>query len=142
MLNKDIRFDVVFIDGLHLADQVERDIENALEYITEDGFVVLHDCNPPSEFHASESHAYKLSPAYGYWNGTTWKAFFKYRQKNDYYSCCVDTDWGIGIISKKTNLGRPSTVSNPFYEFNVLDKSRKESLNLVSFDELKKMIES
>src|SRR6478672_8788492 len=79
VLSKDIRFDVIFIDGLHLAEQVERDIENALEFIADDGFVVLHDCNPPSEFHASESHAYKLSPAYGFWNGTTWKAFFKFR---------------------------------------------------------------
>ena len=81
ILNKNIKFDVIFIDGLHLAEQVEKDIQNALEFLTDDGYVVLHDCNPPSEFHASESHAYKLSPAYGYWNGTTWKAFFKYRQR-------------------------------------------------------------
>jgi hypothetical protein len=141
ILSTTTRFDVIFIDGLHLAEQVERDIQNALDYITDDGFVILHDCNPPSEFHASESHAYKLSPAYGYWNGTTWKAFFKYRQKSEYYSCCVDTDWGIGIISKKVNLGKPSTVQNPFYEFNVLEKHRNESLNLLSFEDFKKIIE-
>jgi hypothetical protein len=141
ILTKNIKFDVIFIDGLHLAEQVERDIQNALDYITDDGFVVLHDCNPPSEFHASETHAYKLSPAYGYWNGTTWKAFFKYRKKIEYYSCCIDADWGIGIISKKVNFGKPSTVQNPYYEFNVLEKYRLESLNLLSFEDLKKIID-
>lgn len=53
-LDKDIRFDVIFIDGLHLAEQVDRDITNALEYLTDDGFIVLHDCNPPTEWHARE----------------------------------------------------------------------------------------
>ena len=33
LLNQDIRFDLIFIDGLHLADQVDRDIDNALNFI-------------------------------------------------------------------------------------------------------------
>lgn len=100
ILNPQFKFDVIFIDGLHLADQVDRDIINSLEFIHNDGFIVLHDCNPPTEFHALESHDYKLSPAKGYWNGTTWKAFFKWRQNNSVFSCCIDTDWGIEFYQK------------------------------------------
>lgn len=140
ILDRQIKFDVIFIDGLHLADQVERDILNSLDFITDDGFIILHDCNPPTEFHSRESYNYFLSPATYDWNGTTWKAFFKYRQENQYYSCCVDTDWGIGIISKKVNIGKSSSIKNPFYEFNILDDNRKESLNLISFEELKQSI--
>ncbi|MEY3501642.1 MAG: hypothetical protein RL308_3315, partial [Bacteroidota bacterium] len=75
VLTKDILFDVIFIDGLHTAYQVDRDIKNALEFIKDDGFIVLHDCNPPSEWHARETYNFDLSPARQYWNGTTWKAF-------------------------------------------------------------------
>jgi hypothetical protein len=45
VLSNKIQFDVIFIDGLHLAEQVDRDIENSLKYIKDDGFIVLHDCN-------------------------------------------------------------------------------------------------
>lgn len=137
ILNRQIRFDLIFIDGLHLAEQVERDIENALKYLKDDGFLVLHDCNPPTEFHASESYDYRLSPSGGYWNGTTWKAFFKLRRRNDIYSCCIDSDWGIGVASKSLNLGKPTGIKNDFYEFKIFEKYRKESLNLISFENLK-----
>tara|TARA_B110000240_G_scaffold195891_1_gene246534 strand:+ start:1600 stop:2013 length:414 start_codon:yes stop_codon:yes gene_type:complete len=53
---------------------------------------------------------------------------------------CIDTDWGVGIISKKINLGNPSSTVNPFYEFNVLNSNKKENLNLKSFEEFKELI--
>ena len=138
ILSKDIKFDVIFIDGLHLAEQVDLDIKNALGYIKDDGFIVLHDCNPPTEWHAREDYDYKNSPAQGYWNGTTWKAFLKSRFDSDLYSCCIDTDWGVGILSKKHPIGDSIKNTNPFYEYKVLDENRKSNLNLISFDELKK----
>ena len=70
ILIPDITFDVIFIDGLHLADQVEKDIDNALKFIKEDGFIILHDVNPPTEWHARESYLFFNSPAAGAWNGT------------------------------------------------------------------------
>lgn len=140
ILSKDIRFHCIFIDGLHQADQVERDIENSLLYLHEDGFVVLHDCNPPTEFHAREHFNYRYTPAEKYWNGTTWKAFTFFRKRKDFYSCCVDSDWGIGIISKTVNLGKPSKVINSFFDFQIFDKNREECLNLLTFEELKKKL--
>jgi hypothetical protein len=137
ILTKDIKFDVIFIDGLHLAEQVDRDIENALKYLNPNGFIVLHDCNPPTEFHASENYLYRMSPSTVYWNGTTWKAFFKYRKRKDLFTCCIDSDWGIGIISKSINIGNPTKVKNTFFEYKVLNDNRKDSLNLISFIEFK-----
>ena len=127
------RFDVVFVDGLHLAEQADRDIANALAFLKEDGFVVLHDCNPPSEWHARESFGYVHTPAEVGWNGTTWKAFLKWRQHPDVQSCCVDTDWGVGVIAKARPLGAALPAVNPFYEYKVLAEHRREHLNLVSF---------
>jgi predicted O-methyltransferase YrrM len=43
------KYDVIFIDGLHHAAQVKKDFDNALEVLSEKGFIVLHDCNPHAE---------------------------------------------------------------------------------------------
>lgn len=142
LLDPNIKFDIIFIDGLHLADQVERDVYNALDYIENDGFIILHDCNPPTEFHASESYDYLLSPAQDRWNGTTWKAFFKFRKIKELSSCCIDSDWGLGIISKTLNLGEPSQVVNDYFEYKIFDTNRKESLNLISFEDFQLLIEN
>lgn len=136
-INHDIKFDVIFIDGLHISDQVERDILNSLEFLNENGFIILHDCNPPSEFHQREQYDFENSPARSFWNGTTWKAFYKFRHRNDLFSICFDCDWGVGIVSKKdypffNNI--KGNVQNEYYEFAVLNEFRKEHLNLYSFD--------
>jgi len=137
ILNHQIKFDVIFIDGLHLADQVNRDIINALDFIAEDGFVVLHDCNPASEWHARENHMFLETPAFGIWNGTTWKAFQKWRFEPGVFSCCVDCDWGVGVLSKKLNIGNNIQPVNPFFEFDVLNENKKTHLNLVTFETFK-----
>ena len=131
------KFDVIFIDGLHLANQVDRDIKNALNFIKDDGFIVLHDCNPPTQWHAREEFGFRLTPAKEYWNGTTWKAYLKWRFNDAVNSCCVDTDWGVGILSKSHPIGKNIEKLNPFFEFKELEINRKESLNLISFSELK-----
>ena len=140
ILNGNIKFDVIFIDGLHLAEQVERDIINALNFIKEDGFIVLHDCNPPSEYHAREEHSFTLSPARNTWNGTVWKAFYKMRFNKSISCFCVDSDWGIGIIHKSAIVAPLTENFNPFYEYKVFDNQRKLSLNLMSFEEFKELI--
>ncbi|MBO3116686.1 class I SAM-dependent methyltransferase [Winogradskyella sp. DF17] len=137
-IDNSIRFDVVFIDGLHTSYQVDRDIENSLKYIHKTGFIVLHDCNPPTEYHQRENYDFKNSPAGIFWNGTTWKAFYKYRHRQDLYSICFDTDWGVGVISKSNfplfnNIS--SIMSNPYFEYDVFNEHRLQHLNLVEFKE-------
>lgn len=140
ILSNNIKFDVIFIDGLHLADQVDKDIKNALNYIKEDGFIVLHDCNPPTEWHARETFGYYHTPANGFWNGTTWKAFLKWRFNPAIKSCCVDTDWGVGILSKNHPIGNNIAPTNPFFEFGLFEENRREYLNLIDFETLKKVL--
>ena len=140
ILSRYMQFDVIFIDGLHLAEQVDRDVANALKFVKEDGFIVLHDCNPPTEWHAREDYYFPLSPAKLYWNGTTWKAFLKYRFDDSLNSCCVDTDWGVGILSKSRKLGKAIPACNPYFEYNILNDNRRELLNLVSFDTLRELL--
>lgn len=136
-IKSNIKFDVIFIDGLHISDQVEKDILNSLNFIDDDGFIILHDCNPPSEYHQRETYNFMYSPARNFWNGTTWKALYKFRHANGLYSICFDCDWGVGVISKKQYPGfntLKGDIENKFYEFSVLNEHRAQHLNLQSFE--------
>ena len=131
------KFDLIFIDGLHKAPQVKKDIANSLKHLSKNGYIVLHDCNPPTEWHARENFDYKWTPASGSWNGTTWKAFIEARHIENVESCCIDTDWGVGVINYNKPLGRPGICLDTFYEFDYFDLNRESLLGLISFEEFK-----
>jgi len=61
------KFDLIFIDGLHHADQVKRDFENSLRCLNDGGFIVLHDCLPINE---STTHVPRDSKV---WHGDCYK---------------------------------------------------------------------
>src|SRR3989344_7865884 len=44
-----MKYDIIFIDGLHLFEQAYRDIINSLKYLNDNGVIVVHDCNPIKE---------------------------------------------------------------------------------------------
>lgn len=126
--NTDTKFDIVFIDGLHLEEQVTLDISNSLKHLKEGGFVVMHDCNPPTKKHQREN--YLLNGKYLEWNGTTWKSYVKLRMKNPSLSMSVvNTDWGVGIIQKGSQKCYP-----PLQEltYGDLQRNREYMLNLIS----------
>jgi hypothetical protein len=139
ILNGKAEFDIVFIDGLHTAEQADRDIAHALSYLKKGGFVVIHDCNPPTAWHVREIYEFHYSPAEGYWNGSTWKAFLKWRTNPSVFSCCIDSDWGIGVLSKDQPIGTPLQPIQSFFDYTELDAHRKEYLNLLKFDEFRKI---
>ena len=139
ILTSTLLFDVIFIDGLHTAEQVYKDILNSLYFIQPNGFIVLHDCNPPTEWHARETYAYEISPAMNYWNGTTWKGYVKALEITGISGYCIDTDWGVGILSKSIDFGQSEKIANPFYEFAVFDADRKQQLNLISIERFEEL---
>lgn len=131
------KWDIIFIDGLHTSNQVLCDIENSLKHLKNDGFVILHDVNPPNIWMQREN--YSIDGINHPWNGTVWKAFYYLRAKrNDLAMCCIDADWGVGIIRR----GRQTCTKfdNPFFEYNLFKEKRKEHLNLISFDQLDRFL--
>ena len=122
------KYNVIFIDGLHHSDQVNRDIANALQYTEDDGIIVLHDCNPESEMRQRVPADFDIYE-YG-WNGDVWKSVVWARQTYDYNIYVIDADEGLGVIDKRSK-GTPLTLEIPdtlTYEF--LDMHRGELLNL------------
>lgn len=93
------RFNLVFIDGLHLATQVVRDIYNSLRVLDAPGVILLHDCNPATE--AAQRQNFSRDSG-NIWNGDVWKALAFVREREpDLFTCTVDVDHGIGVIVPK-----------------------------------------
>jgi hypothetical protein len=126
------KYDLIFIDGLHIDEQVEKDILNSLKYLNKEGSIVLHDCNPPEIYYAREDYYDTTTPAGAYWNGTVWKAIVKIRSEIEgIYTSTVDTDWGVCVI-QKSNKENKIINNNPYYSYNKFSNNRKYYLNLIS----------
>ena len=121
------KYDIIFIDGLHEADQVKRDIENALNILTPGGVVVVHDCSPRNE---KEQTVPKLKNQ-KIWIGDGWRAFVDLRQREDLDMYVIDTNNGVGII--RYGWQKPLKIESPKYK--DLERHRKEWLNLKSITE-------
>lgn len=133
--------DVVFIDGLHLYEQVLKDIENSLNHLNDGGIILLHDCNPLSETAAlrgmSSEEVMATNPPnwIGIWNGDVYKAIIKMRSdRSDLKIAVFDCDHGIGIIKKGEAEGQLSYTDEEVKElkYSQLDKERTHLLNLKS----------
>jgi hypothetical protein len=127
------KYDLIFIDGLHHSDQVDKDLENALTHTVDNGVIVLHDCNPPTLEHTLIP---RVQPQ---WNGDVYKSILKFRESNtDHKIFTVDTDWGVGVIIKnQNNLTEPSKLDfkRAISEWEYFDTNRKELLNLITIQE-------
>lgn len=87
------RIDVCLIDGLHVFEQVIRDVLNCAQWMRPDGVILLDDCNPTS------AERGQPVPTGGAWNGDVWKAMAVIRRTQPQWHCMtVDTDQGIGLI--------------------------------------------
>jgi len=122
-------FDIVFIDGLHHADQAFKDINNALRIINHEGAVVVHDCNPILE----ESQIIP-EPVVANWNGDVWKAWVRMRSRDLLSMRVINTDHGVGII--QWGVGERLDIPEEDLTFENLQKNRKEWLNLKEVDEI------
>lgn len=93
-----LNLSVVLIDGLHHADQVERDILNSVSHLNPLGTVLVHDCNPPDE-------GSQIVPRQQvHWNGDGWKVMTMLRAtRSDLRAYVIDTDEGLGIIEWSRN---------------------------------------
>lgn len=128
-LDPETKWDLIFIDGLHLANQVLRDIQNSIKHLEQSGFIVIHDCNPPTQFHAREN--YQVDGQYYPWNGTVWKVIYYLRtHRPDLDICVLDIDWGVGVLRVKDS--KIIELDNPFFEWSIFSENKKKHLNLIS----------
>jgi hypothetical protein len=122
----DRKYDIIFIDGLHLHEQVLRDIENALRCLSPLGVIVVHDCCPTSE------RTQRRERCTAAWHGDVWKAILMLRMtRPDLEIFTVNTDEGCAIVrpgSQECYVPQPST--NP-YSWGHFCENYREILQLI-----------
>lgn len=129
-------FDLIFIDGLHEYSQVKKDIDNSIGILNDNGIILMHDCMPRNYFYQAVPRC-QLN-----WNGDTWKAFLENRINKNTDSYCCNADEGIGVILKRKNRNILNLKIKDFSKIGYYEylKNYEEYLNLIEFEELKKII--
>ena len=95
-----LKFDVIFLDGLHTYQQTIKDIQNSIKHIQDKGIIFIHDCLPKKIWN-------QLVPRlYGHWNGDVWKAIVEARTYDEIDTFTCIADHGIGIILKRANTDK------------------------------------
>jgi hypothetical protein len=131
----DHNYDIIFIDGLHESQQVDRDIQNALKHLSPGGTIVMHDCNP------SSLEMTTTGTKLGEWTGDVYKSFidFKYANEVEYSCYVIDTDYGVGIIHEANKFWNMTRISplplyirkRDYYSFSVFEANKVSLLHLV-----------
>jgi len=95
IIYKKKNIDIAFIDGLHTYEQSLCDALNCLKYLSHDGYIIFHDCNPLT----AEAASPQIPHGAINWNGDVWKAIHHLRKYKNYFECfTLDFDEGIGVL--------------------------------------------
>ena len=131
IIRNDMKYDIIFIDGMHTEEQVLRDVDNAIKHLTKKGVIVLHDSNPPEESFADPT------PRAINWCGTVYKAVWKLRRRSNLTVHTVDCDFGCAIIQ----VTPPTYVLKikEFSNWTEFDTNRKTYLGLITEEEFTSM---
>ena len=96
--HENIKFDVIFIDGLHHFEQCQEDCINAMSALNKNGIILFHDFLPRSYFEENVPRK-QIS-----WTGNVWKVAVELmNSKNVDFKIC-NIDYGIGILKLKNNF--------------------------------------
>ena len=126
------KFDLIFIDGLHVYEQVIKDIFNSIKVLKENGIILVHDCLPRKLWYQTPT---RMSDT---WNGDVWKAIVECRtlENIDTYTCLADE--GIGVIKvQKNNNPLNLNLSNfKNLKYKEYYTNRESLMNIISVEKL------
>jgi hypothetical protein len=127
------KFDVVFIDGLHIYDQVSRDFYNSLDSLNDNGIIILHDMMPrlPSEAITPIPNGKPKN-----WLGDVWRLAFDLSNRIDVVFQLVLIDCGCGIAWKGNHQSKNFIPGNTW---NYYEQNWSE-LPLVKFEDIKNQL--
>ncbi len=132
------KFDIIFIDGLHVYEQVKKDINNSLNFLENHGLIILHDCLPSSFMQQA------IPRSQSRWTGDVWKAIVEVRTKEELYTCTCIADMGLSIIKKGKNL-KPLKINIENYKdlkFKFYYENHPNLMNIISHDKIDQFVDS
>ena len=128
-------FDIILVDGLHLEEQVDKDIENSLKKLRKGGLIILHDTMPHTEQVATPN------PEPGQpWMGTVYRSFWKLRMdRDDLDLCTVDRGTGFSFIRPGVNVKYQKPNFKGHMSMMFLNLHRTEVMNVIPMERFKKV---
>ena len=101
------KFDLIFIDGLHHSEQVERDIINSWNVLNPNGTILIHDIKPLDE------KTQRVPREQVQWTGDVWRAWFGLKKAYPKLKLSyIDERVGLGVIEKSRHKIEAGFVDN------------------------------
>lgn len=149
---KKIKYDLIFIDGLHTFSQVYQDFKNSLQYITDKSLIIIDDTFPSDPYSCidDQQKSYKYRRMAGIkglqWHGDVYKIVFTIHDFYKYFSYATVINhgnpytiiWKTKIASERENLYYNISDINNMSYFSLLDYYYL--LNPITIDELDNVI--
>jgi len=127
-------FDIIFIDGLHVYDQVKRDVLNSIKVLNKNGFILLHDCLPRK---ISEQRVPRIR---NLWTGDVWKVIVDLRTYENLDTYTLIADMGIGIVLKRKNRNLLKLgIDFKKLSFKEYYHNHKKFMNLISYSKFRNL---
>ena len=130
-LKNQIFYDIIFIDRLHIYNQVRKDLENSLKFLKPNGIIILHDCLP------LKIRDQMVPRSHEHWNGDTWKALVEARTLKtlDVYTILADN--GLGVVFKRKNRNILNLPNTKFKELKFKDyyNNFNNFMNPIEYDQ-------
>ena len=126
------KFDLIFIDGLHVYEQVIKDIFNSIKVLKENGIILVHDCLPRKLWYQTPT---RISDT---WNGDVWKAIVECRtlENIDTYTCLADEGIGVIKVQKNNNLLNLNLSNFKNLKYKEYYTNRESLMNIISVEKL------
>lgn len=127
-ISPDKKWDIIFIDGLHISDFVMRDIVNSLRHLNPGGKIVVHDSLPATENAAFVGENNVTC------NGTVFKTIASLSEHNiNFYT--VNTDQGCCVIDYYEGAENASFFEPLDISFEEYFEKRKILMNIVEIED-------
>ena len=145
--NKNIKFDVIFIDGMHQVEYFIRDLNNSIQYLSHDGIIFIDDIIPLNyneqlkipikHYYENNNNAYLQNNIYASIIGHP-----PLHQGLAYYQKIMNVDsiYTNNVTNAQLKLNIPIEVLfegldiNTFFKTDNIDDSIKSELNLKTGD--------
>jgi hypothetical protein len=100
------KFDVILIDGVHTAEQVQQDILDSWKDTKAKGVILVHDIKPHDEA------MQRVPREQNIWTGDVWKAWHGFKQANPNVKVgYIEETYGLGVIYKSKGKLLPNFIS-------------------------------
>ena len=126
------KYDVIYIEGIYVFEQVYSDIQNAKARLSESGFIIIGGINPPTESCTVPLQHYTS----GAWLGQAYKAYIRSKyEEPDWAGFALDLDFGYGILTPQHILENRRFVLGSALSWAKFEEFRKELLQLITVEE-------